>query len=68
MHSRSQVKDQKEMLLDKLQAEGLVGKPTLENCKKLKIKRETRAEVAALDLSNIIESRVRMGKSGGGRG
>ena len=53
------------MLLDKLTAEGLVGKPPLENCKKLKIKRETRAEVAALDLSNIIESRVRRGKPGG---
>ena len=45
-----------------MEAKGLEGVPTLEKCKKLKIQRETDAEIAALDLNNIIDEKVKRGK------
>ena len=57
-----QVKDQKQKIRDMLEAEGLRGPATLEKCKALRVKRETKAEVASLDLSNIIDENVKRSK------
>jgi len=53
------LQDQKQKLRDILEAEGLKGTATMEKAKKLKLKRENRAEVASLDLSNIVDRRTR---------
>ena len=56
------VEDQKRKIKELLESKGLEGVPTLEKCKKLKIQRETDAEIAALDLNNIIDEKVKRGK------
>ena len=56
------MEDQKRKIKELLEAKGLEGVPTLEKCKKLKIQRETDAEIAALDLNNIIDEKVKRGK------
>ncbi|CAL1278194.1 unnamed protein product [Larinioides sclopetarius] len=49
-----------EKMMSLLEKEGLKGRPTLEKCKKLRKKIETKREIAELDVSNIL-------KEGGGR-
>ena len=55
------MKDQKNKLTEMLRAEGMEGGLTLENAKKMKVLRENRAEVASLDLNNIIQKSARKG-------
>lgn len=55
------IKSKVEKLTNLLENEGMKGRPTLEKCKKLKKKIETRKEIESLDMSIIIESK------GGGR-
>ncbi|GBN61808.1 hypothetical protein AVEN_15026-1, partial [Araneus ventricosus] len=54
------VKAKCEKMMSLLEKEGLKGRPTLEKCKKLRVKIETKREIAELDVSNIL-------KEGGGR-
>ncbi|KAF8767148.1 HIRA-interacting protein 3 like protein [Argiope bruennichi] len=44
-----------EKLMSLLEKEGLKGRPTLEKCKKLRKKIETKREIAELDMSNILK-------------
>ncbi|GFU00002.1 uncharacterized protein NPIL_80231 [Nephila pilipes] len=53
------VKAKCEKLLHLLEKEGLKGRPTLEKCKKLKKKIETKKEIAELDVSNILVTKGR---------
>ncbi|XP_035233616.1 HIRA-interacting protein 3-like isoform X2 [Stegodyphus dumicola] len=53
------VKSKVEKLMELLQKEGLKGRPTLEKCKKLKKKIETKKEIAELDVTNILQSQGR---------
>jgi len=55
------IKDQKAKLLEILHEEGMTGAPSLERCRKLKQKKDAAAEVASLDLSNIIDVGVKRG-------
>ena len=56
------MKDQKQKIRDLLESKGLKGTPTMENCKALRVKMETEAEVASLDLNNIINEKVKRGE------
>ncbi|XP_041092604.1 HIRA-interacting protein 3 [Polyodon spathula] len=44
------------VLRRELEEMGVQGNPSLEKCKRVKLKREEKAELASLDLSNIIEA------------
>lgn len=52
-----------EGLLDLLRKEGLKGKPSIQKCKRLRKKIETRREVQELDVGNIMEEKGRAQRS-----